>query len=270
VLAVIKPIKARAPYHAHNVLGYARRLFSWAIEQHAYGLKTSPCDRLKPSKIIGERKPRSRVLTDDELRAFWRATGRMRYPFGAALRMLAFTGQRHLEVTGVPWSEFDLAKRIWTISQERFKSDTPHQIPLTNDVMVLLESLPRVGEFVFSFGKRGTDIHQNIKRKLDARMLRTLKAMACKRGEDPSRVELKPWVIHDLRRTLRSHLSALRIPDHIAEMVIGHGRQGLQRVYDQHRYESEKREALEAWGKRLRDIVEPPPANVVALDKARA
>jgi integrase len=82
---------------------------------------------------------------------------------------------------------------------------------------------------------------------------------------------LKPWVIHDLRRTLRTHLSALRIPDHIAEMVIGHGRQGLQRVYDQHRYLDEMREALTLWSARLRSIVEPPPANVVAIKKkARA
>jgi integrase len=89
------------------------------------------------------------------------------------------------------------------------------------------------------------------------------------RARDEDSVELRPWVIHDLRRTLRTHLSALRIPDHIAEMVIGHGRQGLQRVYDQHRYVDEMREALTLWAARLRSIVEPPPANVVAI-KARA
>ena len=69
--------------------------------------------------------------------------------------------------------------------------------------------------------------------------------------------------------SLRTHLSALRIPDHIAEMVIGHGRQGLQRVYDQHRYVDEMREALTLWAARLRSIVEPPPANVVSIAKAR-
>jgi integrase len=93
--------------------------------------------------------------------------------------------------------------------------------------------------------------------------------MARMRGDDPSRVELKPWVIHDLRRTLRTHLSALRIPDHIAEMVIGHGRQGLQRVYDQHRYLNEMREALAMWAARQRSMVEPPPGNVVDLARAR-
>ena len=30
----------------------------------------------------------------------------------------------------------------------------------------------------------------------------------------------------------------------VTEMVIGHGRKGIQRVYDQHSYEDEMREAL--------------------------
>ena len=58
--------------------------------------------------------------------------------------------------------------------------------------------------------------------------------------------------------------------DMVAEMVIGHGRKGIQRVYDQHSYEDEMREALELWAARLRDIVTPPPENVVRLRKERA
>ena len=99
-------------------------------------------------------------------------------------------------------------------------------------------------------------------------MLRTLRALARVRGEDPAKIELKPWVLHDLRRTARTHMAALQIPDHIAEMTLGHARKGLQRVYDQHRYLDEIRNALESWNARLRSIVEPPASNVVAL-KAR-
>ena len=67
-----------------------------------------------------------------------------------------------------------------------------------------------------------------------------------------------PWVIHDIRRTVRTRLASLRVPDMVAEMVIGHGRKGLQRVYDQHGYEAEMREALELWAGRLRVILTPP------------
>lgn len=53
-------------------------------------------------------------------------------------------------------------------------------------------------------------------------------------------------------------------------MVVGHGKRGLQRVYDQHSYELEIREALELWANKLRDIVQPPPKNVVKLRGRRA
>ena len=79
-----------------------------------------------------------------------------------------------------------------------------------------------------------------------------------------------PWVVHDIRRTVRTRLASLRVSDLVAEMVIGHGRKGIQRVYDQHTYEPEMREALELWAARLRDIVTPPPENVVRLRKGRA
>jgi integrase len=244
-------------------------LFSWAIDQGAYALETSPCDRLKPKAIIGERRPRSRTLANDELIAFWRATARQPYPYGPLGRMLLLTGQRHREVASARWAEINLADRLWSIGEERFKSDAAHMVPLSDSVIALLATLPRFrsGDHVFTttHGKLPTKIFHKVKGQLDVRMLRMLKAMARKRGEDPTRVVLKPWVIHDLRRVLRTNLSALRVPDHIAEMVIGHGRHGLQRVYDQHRYIDEMRDALQQWSMRLRSIVEPPPANVVAL-----
>ena len=50
---------------------------------------------------------------------------------------------------------------------------------------------------------------------------------------------------------MRTRLSALRVPYEVAEMVIGHGRNGLARVYDQHHYLPEMREALDAWASAL-------------------
>jgi hypothetical protein len=52
-------------------------------------------------------------------------------------------------------------------------------------------------------------------------------------------------------------------------MVIGHARRGLARIYDQHEYLEEMREALDAWAIRLRSIVEPSDReNVVELARA--
>jgi hypothetical protein len=52
----------------------------------------------------------------------------------------------------------------------------------------------------------------------------------------------------------------------VRELVIGHTKPGLHRVYDQHAYLDEKRDALDRWAARLRHIVDPTPsANVVRL-----
>jgi hypothetical protein len=45
------------------------------------------------------------------------------------------------------------------------------------------------------------------------------------------------------------------VPHAVAELVLGHGKRGLARVYDQHHYAGELREALEKWAVELERIV---------------
>lgn len=58
---------------------------------------------------------------------------------------------------------------------------------------------------------------------------------------------------------------ALPVPDLVRELVIGHTKPGLHKVYDQHAYIDEKRHALGLWAARLREIIQPAPANVVRM-----
>jgi hypothetical protein len=90
---------------------------------------------------------------------------------------------------------------------------------------------------------------------IDRRMLRTLRAMARSRGEDHHAVELAAWVNHDLRRTVRSGLSELRVKHEVAEAVLAHRPPGIVATYNLHQYEDEKREALQAWAQKIADIV---------------
>jgi integrase len=262
VRAIVKAAKDRgAPYQAHNLLVLARRLFSWAIDQHVYGLETSPCERLKPKAIIGKKVFRTRILDDGELRAFWRATQRLGYPYGPLFQMLALTGQRKSEVAEARWSEIDLAQKLWVIPAERMKADAAHVVPLTDDVMAILASLPRFkkGDHLFStdFGVKPVNGFSKGKARLD-------KAMTAELGR-----EVTPFVIHDVRRTMRTGLSALAVPDLVRELVIAHTKPGLHKVYDQYAFLNEKRHALKLWAARLHSIVEPAPANVVELQAAR-
>ncbi len=264
VAAIIREVLARGARHqARNLLAYVRSLFEWVIASRAYGVENNPCDRLKPKALIGTFKPRERTLTNDEVRAFWRATSRLGYPFGPMFCLLALTGQRRDQAAGARWREFDLSEKLWKMPQERHKSGSMHWLPLSDAAVALLRELPRFqrGDYVFSttFGTKPPSGFSKAKARLDRLMLEEL------RTDHGDAAQLPEWVIHDLRRVVRSALSALRIPDTVAEMVIGHGRKGIQRVYDQHRFVDEMREALDLWANRLRDIVEPPPANVVKM-----
>ncbi len=124
-------VKRNAPYQAFNVLGHLRRVYSWAVGTHEFGLTASPVAPLKPKALIGARKPRTRILTDDELRRIWNAcagepitpedgkrartainAATMGYPYAQLVRLLILTGQREREVADAVWSEFDLDARL--------------------------------------------------------------------------------------------------------------------------------------------------------------
>ena len=68
--AIKEVVDRGALYQAHNLLAHLRAFFNWAISTEDYGLEYSPCDRIRPKLLIGERKPRQRVLTDAEIKAF--------------------------------------------------------------------------------------------------------------------------------------------------------------------------------------------------------
>ncbi len=261
-----------APRYAHNVFDAANAVLNFAAAQDM--IEANPARLLKRSAVIGPKKHRQRVLGDTELLAFWRASGRLEYPYGPFFRILLLTGCRLNELAGARWREFDLERKTWTIPAERFKSDAEHVVPLTNDVMSILAILPRFasGDYLFSasLGKTPVRGFDRPKQRLDQHMLDVLREIAEQRGDDFKAVELVPFVNHDARRTVRTRLSALKVQDHVAEMVIGHGRKGIARIYDQHRFEDEKREALAKWAMLLRSIVEPAPANVVEITKAKA
>jgi integrase len=274
VAAVIKAkVKAGAPMQARNLLLNAKRFFQWCVDQHSYGIKFNPAAPLKPTALCGELIARDRRLDDAEIFAFLRAARRTSYPYGAVYQLLLLTGLRLNECCDAKWDEFDFAKGVWTISASRMKGKNgrarEHIVPLTDDILRVINSLPRFesGEFLFStdFGRNAVWMGTRVKERLDERMLRTLRAMARKRGDDSRKVELAPWVNHDLRRVVRSGLSKLKIVDEVAEAVLAHVRPGIRGVYDRHDYLAEKREALTMWAGRLRDITEPPPDNVTKL-----
>jgi integrase len=249
-------VESGRPYVARHVLAYLSKFFVWAIAKRRYGVTVSPCAGVKAKDIVGELKPRQRVLSDSELAALWTVTAGLDYPSGPFVRLLTLTGQRLREVAEMRWSEIDIEKRIWMVPGERMKADATQIVPLSPAVIEILKSLPRwTGDYVFSTtgGDRPISGFSKMKLRIDAHM-----------PDTPN------WRFHDLRRSMRTGLSALRVPNVVSELCIGHTQKDLHKVYDQHAYFDEKRHALDAWANRLLSIVGPDEAcNVVAIAARR-
>jgi hypothetical protein len=298
VRTLIDKLKAHAPYDARNAWTHMVQIFKAAVHEEV--IEVSPCASLDRRLLFKGAKitHRQRTLNDDELRAFWRGTMPLGFPAGPFFQLLLLTAVRVSELAKardselhpelrrvmreaaragrpVDWATVAPEVKLWTVPRARFKSDTDHPVTLSNDACRILEGLPRgAGDYLFSLnGDNPVWFGSKFKQRLDARMLLTLRALARQQGDDPRSATLAPWVLHDLRRVVRTNLAELGVEDHVAEMVLGHGRKGLQRIYDQYKYLAQIRAALDAWASKLRDIVEPqptsPPENVVLLKSAR-
>lgn len=253
-----------AKTQAHNLFALVRSLFNWAITV-GYPDIQHPLNNVKPKILIGARRVGQRVLDDDEIAALWRVADRLEYPAGSFLRLLMLTAQRRSDVANSSWPEFNLAERLWTIPPERFKTNQTQMVPLSDAAMSVIKSLPRYGGegedgFVLStsVGKRPISAFSQMKKRIDAMMVEEL-------GRVP-----KDWHFHDIRRTVRTKFSSLKVLDEVSEMAIGHGPKGIKKVYNLHKYLPEIREAMDRWAGKLRDIVTPAPANVISIESARA
>jgi integrase len=268
--AIQKIIDRGSPTNAHFVFAVTRGFFNWCIDTGDFGLEISPCAKIKPTVLIGERIPRKRMLKDHEIAAYWRASGAMGYPFGPLFKLLLLTALRRGEAADAEWSEIDIDARLWTVPEGRMKAKeskaVPHAVPLTDDTIALLKTLPRLkdGDFVFSTtgGDRPVSGFSKAKTRLDALMKADLEAQG---------KQFSSFVIHDIRRTCRSRFSALAdVQDVVCEALLAHVQPGIRATYNLYEYLPEKREALQKWHAKLKAIVEPTPDNNVISMRAAA
>ena len=93
-----------------------------------------------------------------------------------SLEVTLLTGLRTGEVIGARWTEIDLKRKTLVIPPERLKDRNtrtePHRVPLSPQVVAILKTLPRLGEFVFPGLKPGKPLS-------NMAMLSVLKDMNC-------------------------------------------------------------------------------------------
>ena len=258
---LIDGIVARgAEIQGNRSLARLRALFNWAIEKDRVAV--SPVDRMKPPT---KEHTRDRVLNDDELRWFMLACDAIGWPFGPLAKLLLLTAQRRDEVGGITWSELDLDRGLWTIPRHRAKNNRAHEVQLSNAAIDVLRSLPHVGSgLVFTTNGRPVSGFSHGKSRLDAAMFKA------KRDEIGDGAEAIPhWILHDLRRTAATGMARLKFPPHVGDKILNHTSgtiRGVAAIYNRFAYLDERRDALEAWGRYVTELMEPARStNVIAL-----
>jgi integrase len=254
VMLAIEAIKK--PSERNHAFQSIRACFAWCIPRY---LKHSPCFGLKgPPKSA----PRSRVLTDDELKLIWHAcdqsgetkvaqvveprvagsspafgAGTPRSPasFCQIVKLLLLTGQRRGEIAGLQpsWIHDD---RI-TIPKEIAKNGRQHTVPIgpIAQNIILQTQLP--------FTSRGAKTFNNW--TYNKSILDTVSGVT-------------GWTLHDCRRTVASNLAALGVRLEVIERILNHvsgSFGGVAGTYQRYEFLPEMRAAIDLWEAKLQTIV---------------
>jgi integrase len=223
-------------------------MFTWAMGQ---GL-------VEANPVVGTNEPkrgpsRQRVLDDAELAAVWNEAGDD--DFGKVVKLLILTGQRRNEVGGMAWGE--IGNGTWTIPAQRAKNGRAHTLPLSELSMRIVNSVPqRVGRDKL-FGQSsaaGYSAWDYGKGLLDERL-----------GD-----KVKPWTLHDLRRSVATRMADIGVQPHIIEAVLNHysgHRAGPAGIYNRSSYDREMKAALALWADHIRTLVEGGARKVLAFTK---
>ena len=273
IIGMLEEIAAKAPTAANRVLALVRKMYNWAAEREV--CEHNPCYRLsRPSPEIS----RDRVLNAEETKKFWQTLDRDDLPdqgtlakaqknvplpwitraVRLALKLALITAQRRSEIALAARSEFDLTEGIWMIPAARSKNCKAHRVPLSDLAREIIEELLGLAgdsEWLFP-SPRGEG-----KEPIDAGALTRATARLLKCMDVPH------FTAHDLRRTAASHMARLRISRTVIKKVLNHADSDVTAIYDRYGYDDEKRDALDAWARRLREIVratEDAPLRVAA------
>jgi integrase len=240
--------------HSVPTAAAARRalsaFFAWAIADGLLGNGANPVDG---SHRPDDPTPRAHVLTAAELALVWNRAGDDE--FGKIIRLLILLGARRREIGGMCWGELNLDAGTWSLPQERSKNRRGHTLHLPPAALAIIATVPRRSRDQL-FGDRageGFTSWSRSKLELDRRLAGAV----------------KPFRIHDVRRSVATYMADIGIEPWIIEAVLNHysgHRKGPHGVYNVSRYERQVKSALQRWGEHIAALVEGRgESNIVPL-----
>jgi integrase len=264
---LLRKVLDRGGIMANRTLALIRKMFNYAADELEI-IPVSPCLKIRAPAPENQR---DRVLTAEEIRGVWHGLDdegmNAVNPFiKLALKLELVTAQRKGECCAAAWEEIDLEEGWWTIPAEKTmlrenhgvedglaKNKLPHRVPLTALAIKILQAAKVLsGDSPWVFPSPRTNRPITPPAVNHAMRLR-LNSLGI------------TFVPHDLRRTAASHMTGMGIPRLVVSKILNHMERGITAVYDRHSYDREKRQALEAWGLKLKALIEGVETNVIPM-----
>ena len=227
IVALIDNAMKRGPSAAVTTWKVAKAFFAWC-EAREEDFASPARSIRKPAK----EKSRDRVLDDNELKLTWEAADAHGGAAGALVKLLILSGARRNEITEL--SRDEIKAEAIELPGERTKNGLQHSIPITPMIRRVLDALPRTGRFLLNGSDRPFGDHSGAKQNIAP--------------------AIRPWTLHDLRRSYASGLQRLGVAPHVVELALNHRSgtfSGVAGIYQRHRYSKEVREAFELWSRHI-------------------
>lgn len=147
IVDLLRPIWVDKAETANRLRGRIQTVLDWAKVQGFHSGDNSAIWQGHLDKILPARSKVSKVVHHsampyNDVPAFLKA---LQLRDGLSIRALEFAilhANRSGEVRLATWKEIDFEKKLWIIPEERMKAGREHRIPLTDQAIAILQTLP--------------------------------------------------------------------------------------------------------------------------------
>lgn len=259
--------KNRKGVMANRIAAVLSKLFGWCASQ---GWVPGELARNLPKPA--KETAKDRTLSDTEAGGFWLTIGGSAAGSGSILQvharilqLLALTGCRCSEITGLKLNDIDLDGGVLTITGGKTQSSN-RSLPLPPAARAVIEAqiaMPREDgqELVFPSPRAGSVIPSNEISRSARDLVKLMKH--------------QPWTPHDLRRTAITVMADKGIDGDIRRRVTGHQAADIHgRIYDRAQRIEDMRKALlevERWyaAAAVKAASDAERVNIVPISKAK-
>ena len=234
VLMCLSPIWTEKHETARRL---AQRIKAVLDVARSKGLRSgeNPVTAIRDAQVLPRVRARPKhhtAMAWQDVPAFYADLARRNAMAARALMFTILTASRTMEVLGIRWEEIDFENRLWTCPAERMKTGTEHRVPLTDEMLSVIEPLRALAStYVFEGQKR----HRPLSNMSMSMLMR--------------RMNIEDVTVHGFRSTFRDWVAeTTNTPREVAEMCLAHKvGSDVERAYARSDLLDRRRALMEEW-----------------------